>query len=579
MLASLWRDLRTALRQLATAKAFSIVAILTIGLAIGATSAIFSVVNGVLLRPLPYPDPDALVRVHEVVPQYGRFSVAPGTFLDWRAQADSFSELAAYASTSVTLVSESGPERIPGASVSHGLFEALGARPALGRSFASDEDLPGAPGVVVLSHGAWQSRFGSDPGVVGRSLVLSERPHTVIGVMPEGFYFPTRTAELWTPLAIDPAQASRGAHFLGVVARLAPGVAPAQADAAMKTIAARLAQQYPDTNAGESAEVVPLHEHVVGHVRPALLTLFAAVLVVVLIACANVANLLLVRAQAREREIAIRTALGASRSRIAGQLLVESLVLGLLGGALGLLLARLALPAIQALAAGQLPRVEDVAIDPRVLGFAALVSLATGLVFGMAPVWQAFRGGSSQALHGARGATAAAGRLRAALLVGEVALSLVLLVGAALLLRSFAELTRVDPGFDASRVLAFEVSLPRASYTEEHQRVRLYSDLLQRLAALPGARSAGMVQTLPMRGGYVLTFAVDKRPPAEPGQEPSARHRSVSPGYFETLGIPLRRGRGFDERDVATSKMVAVVDQAFAERHFPGEDPLGRGLA
>jgi putative ABC transport system permease protein len=577
--ADLLRDGRYALRQLVRTPAFTAVAILTIAVGIGATSAMFSVVNGVLLRPLPYPEPDGLVRVHEVVPQYGRFSVAPGTFLDWRQQSTVFESLAAYSGNSVTFTGGDGPERIPSASVSAELWEVLKVRPALGRSFAKDEDAPGRDGVVVLSHGAWQRRFGSDPSVLGRSVALNGRPCTIVGVMPAGFYFPSRDAELWTPLALDPAKASRGAHYLGVVGRTKAGVSVRQAEAEMQTVAERLAREFPDTNAGESAAVVQLHEQVVGRIRPALLTLFAAVGFVILIACANVANLLLVRASVRERELAIRTALGASRRRLVMQMLAESVLLAVAGGALGVLLAYLAVPAIRTLSAGSIPRVEDVAVDARVMGFAALASLLTGVVFGLAPAWQASRASIGDALkEGSRGSASAGGRARGALLVGEMALSMVLLVGAALLLRSFDRLTSVNPGFDAERVLAFQVALPQASYAEDHDRIRFFGDLLQRLEVLPQVRAAGMVQTLPMRGGYVLSFAIQGRPPAKPGDEPSARHRSVSAKYFATLGIPLLRGRAFGERDVAGAPMVAVIDQAFAERHFPNEDPLGRGL-
>ncbi len=576
---ALLRDSRYALRQLARTPAFTAVAILTIAVGIGATSAMFSVVNGVLLRPLPYPEPDGLVRVHEVVPQYGRFSVAPGTFLDWRQQSTVFESLAAYSGNSVTFTGGDGPERLPTAAVSAELFDVLRVKPALGRAFTREEDAPGAAGVVVLSHGGWQRRFGSDPSVLGRSITLSGRPSTIIGVMPAGFYFPSRDAELWTPLALDPAKASRGAHYLGVVARTKAGFSVQQAEAEMKTVADRLAREFPDTNAGESAAVVPLHEQVVGRIRPALLTLFAAVGFVILIACANVANLLLVRASVRERELAIRTALGASRRRLVMQMLAESVLLALAGGTLGVLLASLAVPAIRTLSAGSLPRVEDVALDGRVMAFAALASLLTGLVFGLAPAWQASRASVGDALkEGSRGSAAGGGRARSALLVGEVALSMVLLVGATLLLRSFDRLTSVNPGFDAERVLAFQVALPQTTYAEDHDRIRFFDALLQRLELLPQVRTAGMVQTLPMRGGYVLSFAIQGRPPAKPGEEPSARHRSVSARYFATLGIPLLRGRVFDERDVAGAPMVAVVDQAFADRHFPSEDPIGRGL-
>ena len=573
-------DVRYAVRQLLKNPGFTAVAALTLALGVGATTAIFSVVNGVLLRPLPYADPDALVRVHEVLPQYGRFSVAPATFLDWRAQNQVFERTAAYGSSSATFADTDTPERITGAVVSWDMFELLGVAPAEGGGFTADQDLPGAPGVMVIAHGLWVDRFAADPGVIGRSIPVNGQPVTIVGVMPEGFYFPTRAVEFWRPLPIDPASASRGGHFLGVVARLRPDAGLDQAQVEMQGISERLAREYPESSAGESAEVVPLLDQVVGTVRPALLTLLAAVGVVVLIACANVANLLLVRASAREKEVAIRAALGAARRRLALQMLAESVVLAAVGGLLGVLLAYAAIVPIQTLGASSIPRVADISIDWRVLGFAAAASIATGLLFGLAPAWHAARGGIGATLKdSSRGSTGAGSRwLRSGLLVAEVALSIVLLVGATLLLRSFARLTDVDPGFDAAQVLAFQVSLPQASYGENGARIGFYDRLLESLEALPGVTRAGMVQTLPVRGSYVLTFDVDGRPPAQPGQETSANHRVVSPGYFDALGIPLRRGRLLSPQDAETAQMAAVVDEAFVARHFPDEDPIGRGL-
>jgi putative ABC transport system permease protein len=580
MLAHVLRDTRYALRQLTATPTFTLVVLLTLALGIGATSAIFSVVNGVLLRPLPYADPGALVRVYEVVPQYGRFSVAPATFLDWRSQNSVFSRLAAFNGGSATLAEASGPERVANALVSRDLFDLLGVTPALGRGFTAAEDAPGASPVIVLSHGMWQRRFGGDRSVLGRTITLSGRPATIVGVMPPGFYFPTREAEFWMPLGIDPAKASRGAHFLAVIARLKSGVSRDQAAAEMGTIAGRLALQYPDSSANESAEVVGLHDQVVGPVRPALLTLLAAVGVVILIACANVANLLLVRASIRGREIAIRAALGAGRGRLALQMLAESMVLSLAGGALGVVFAALAVRPIQVLGADSIPRVADISVDARVVGFALAVSIATGLLFGLAPAWQAARGVLGDALkEGGRTGTGAGGRrVRQGLLVAEVALAIVLLVGAALLLRSFARLTNIDPGFRTEGAVAFRVSAPPASYPQDYQKAALFDRVLGGLRSLPDVSGAGMVQTLPLRGSYVLSFGIRGRPAPAPGEELSAGHRVVSPGYFEALGIPLVRGRLFDARDTMKAPMVAVVDEAFARRHFPGEDPLGRGL-
>jgi putative ABC transport system permease protein len=579
VIANMLRDSRYALRQLVKTPGFTIVAILALALGIGATSAIFSVVNGVLLRPLPFPEPDQLVRVIEVLPQYGRFAVAPGTFLDWKQQATAFDRIAAYAGGSATVLWGDGPERIPRAAVSADLFEVLGVLPAHGRTFSAAEDAPGRNQVVVLSHGLWQRRFGGDPAILGRSLTVDGQMVTIIGVMPPGFYFPSRTHEFWTPLAINPANATRGGHFLGVVARTKAAVTLEQADAEMKAIAGRLAQLHPET-VNESVEIVRLYDMVVGSIRPALLTLFAAVAVVVLIACANVANLLLVRASVREKEMAIRTALGAGRARLVLQMLVESLVLAVAGGALGVLLAYLAVPALRTLSAGAIPRVDDVTIDARVLGFAAVVSLATGLLFGLVPAWQASRSTVAAVLkEGGRSSAASSGRwMRSGLLIVEVALSIVLLVGAALLLRSFSRLTSVDPGFDAERVLAFQVALPRLAYPEDHNRVAFFDQLLLKLEALPQVRAAGLVQSLPIINDYFLSFSIQGRPPAAPGEGPSASYRSTSPKYFEAMGIPLLRGRTFTERDTAKAPMVAIVDEAFVDRHFPGEDPIGRGI-
>jgi putative ABC transport system permease protein len=539
----------------------------------------FSVINGVILKPLPFPDSEALVRVNEIVPQYGRFSVAPASFLDWRAQNTSFERIAAVSPRSATFSGADGPERITNAVVSWDFFDMLRVQPFLGRTFKADEDVPGKNDVIVLSHRTWQRRLGGDRNVVGRAVTLDGKPATIVGVMPEGFGFPS-DAEYWTPIALNPANASRGGHFLVVLARLKPGVPASQAGAEMKAIAERLARQYPDSSANESAEVVPLLQQIVGNVREPLLALLAAVGVVILIVCANVANLLLVRASVRDKEIAIRTALGAGRGRLVRQMLAESLILAAAGGGLGVLLAYLAIPPIRTLSAGSIPRVQDVTIDATVLLFALAISLVTGVVFGLAPAWQASRAGIAGILkEGGRSSATGGGRwTRNALLVAEVAFSLILLVGAALLLRSFARLTNIDPGFHAEHVLAFRVSLPAVSYREEHNRAAFFDNLLARLDAHPQVRSAGMIQTLPMRGDYVLSFSVQGRPAPPPGSELSANHRVVSPHYFSALGIPLKRGRGFTERDAEKSPMVALVDEAFAARHFPGEDPIGRGL-
>jgi putative ABC transport system permease protein len=580
MSAQLLRDLRFGVRQLVKAPGFSLVAILTLTLGIGATTAIFSVVNGVLLRPLPYPEPAGLVRVHEIVPQYGRFSVAPASFLDWREQSTVFEHIAAYANTSGTFAWPDGPERIAGTAVSWDLFELLRVPPALGGSFTADQDRPGASDVIVLSHALWQRRFNGDPAVIGQAVTISGTAVTILGVMPEGFYYPTRTTEFWRPIAINPADASRGGHFLGVVARLKPGTGVDRAGAEMKTIAERLATQYPDSSANESAEVISLHEQIVGSIRPALITLLLAVGVVVLIACGNVANLLLVRASVREKEVAIRAALGAGRRRLVMQMLSESLVLALAGGAFGLLFAYLAIPLVQSLSAGSIPRVADVTIDRTVLVFVLAASLLTGVVFGLVPALQMSRTGAGAVLkEGGRSSVGTAGRwTRNGLLIGQVALSLMLLIGASLLLRSFSRLTNVDPGFTPDGVLAFQVSLPQPAYPEDANRLLFFDTLLERLASAPGISQAAGVQTLPMRGGYVLSLTIHGRPTPRPGDEPSANYRAVTPGYFSTLAIPVLRGRTFSTQDSSTAAPVAVVDDAFVRQHYPDEDPIGRRI-
>ena len=579
-LAHVLTDIRYGSRQLLKAPAFTLVAVLTLAFGIGATSAIFSVINAVMLRPLPYPQAENILSVFEIIPRYGRFSVAPANFLDWRQQNRVFERIAAYTGGTDTFVGADGPERISRALVSWDTFELLGVAPMLGRGFRAEEDAPNQNNVVVISHGMWQRRFGSDPGVLGRSVSISGAPVTIVGVMPAGFYFPSRTAEFWRPIALNPANATRGGHFLGVVARLKDGVSVQQANAEIKAIAEQLATQYPNDSRDESAEAVRLHDLIVGPIRPMLLTLLGAVAVVVLIACANVANLMLVRASVREKELAIRAAMGAGRARLVLQMFAESLVLAIAGGAAGVLLAYLAIAPIQSLSAGSIPRVADVTIDRTVLAFACIVTLFTGLLFGLVPAWHASRPGVGAALKdGGRSSTAARGhRLRNGLLVAEVALSLVLLVGAALLLRSFARLTHVDPGFASEQVLSFAVALPQVAYPEDHHRRSFYDRLLEKLRGMPGVRAAGMVQQIPIRGDYLLSFTIQGRPQPEPGQNPSANYRVVSPGYFEALTIPVVRGRTVGSHDTPTSPKIAVVDEAFAARHFPGEDPIGRGI-
>ncbi len=579
MLSNTLRDIRYAVRQLTMTPGFSAVAILTLALGIGATTAIFSVVNGVLLRPLPYPHSESLVRVHEILQRFGRFAVAPANFLDWRQQNTVFEHIAAYNSTGATMQTASGPERVQGALVSWDVFDLLQVAPAFGRTFRPEEDVPGKDDVIVLSHALWQRRFNGNPAFVGQSVTLNGAPVTVIGVMPAGFTF-AGESEFWRPLALNPANATRGGHFLAVIARLKPGVSVEQAGVEMKMIAERLAIQYPDSSASETAEVIGLQENVVQRIRPALLIILAAVGVLILIACANVANLLLVRASIRGKEIAIRTALGAGRLRLTLQMLVESLVLALAAGVAGVSIAYWAIRPIQTLGAATIPRAGSITIDGTVLAFALLVSLATGVLFGLAPAWQASRATIGSVLkEGGRSSTTSGGRwIRNGLLVAEVAMSVVLLVGAALLLRSFARLIHVDPGFRPEQVLAFRVALPETAYEQSHLRIAFFDKLMDRLESLPDVAAAAVIQTLPMRGDYHLSFTIEGRPPAGPNQEPSANYRVITPSYFKAMGIPLLRGRPFTRDDREKSPMVAIVDQTFVDRYFPDEDPTGKGI-
>ena len=579
VLSNMLRDVRYAIRQLMRAPGFSAVAVLTLALGIGATSAIFSVVNGVLLRPLPYPQPQSLVRVYEVLQKFGRFSVAPASFLDWRQQNTVFEHIAAFNSTGATLRTASGPERVQGALVSWDLFDLLQVKPALGRTFRAEEDTPGKDAVIVLSHGLWQRRFDGSPKALGQSVTLNGAPVTVIGVMPAGFTF-AGESEFWRPLALDAARATRGGHFLGVIARLKAGVTVERAGTEMKGIAERLAVQYPASSANESAEVIGLHANIVEHIRSALLIILAAVGVLILIACANVANLLLVRASVRSKEIAIRTALGAGRLRLILQMLAESVVLALAAGVIGVFIAYWAIRPIQTLGAGSIPRAGAITLDATVLAFSLIVSVATGILFGLAPAWQASRATIGSVLkEGGRSSIVSGGRwIRNGLLVAEVAMSIVLLVGAALLLRSFARLTHVDPGFHPEQVLAFRVALPTGDYPEDHNKIAFFASLMDRLESLPDITAAGMIQSLPMRGDYLLSFTIEGRPAEGPNKEPSANHRVISPDYFKAMGIPLLRGRSFTRADGAKSPMVAMVDQMFVDRYFPNEDPIGKGL-
>ncbi len=580
---TLLHDLRYGLRMLRRRPGFTLIAVFTLALGIGANTAIFSVVNTVLLKPLPYADPDRLIIVRETkLPQFPEFSVSPGNFLDWQKQNTVFAEIEAQRGATWNLTGTGEPERLRGARVTSGLFQMLGARPARGRDFLPEEDQPGRAGVVIISHGLWQRRFGADPGIIGQTLSLSGQSYTVIGIMPPTFQFPDRRTELWAPMAFtEQDRQAHGAHYISAVGRLKPGVTPEQALSEMKTIAARLEQQYPDSNAGWSVKLAPMLEYEVGEMKSILLVLLGAVAFVLLIACANVANLMLVRAATRHKEIAIRAALGAGRWRVVRQLLTESVLLALVGGGVGLLFAAWGTGLLLKLAPQGLPRIKEVALDRRVLVFSLLITLVTGLVFGLVPAWQASRPDLNETLkEGGRAGTTGARRLRVRnfLVVAEVAMALLLLVGAGLMIKSFWRLQQVNPGFNAEHLLTVGIDLPGRKYAENHQRLAFYNQLIQQLSALPGVEAVGATQSLPIGGDYVLGFIIQGRPPASPGEVRSTNYYSVTTDYFRAMQIPLLKGRLFTDRDVMDAPKVAIINEAMAKRQFPNEDPIGKRI-
>ena len=577
-------DLRIAARGLARRPAFTGVVVLTLALGLGANSAIFSVVDGVLLRPLPYRDPARLVMLWEAETDEAeeRNVVSPANFLDWQRQSTAFESMAAGVDWRANLTGDGAPEEIPVAFVSANFFPTLGVRPALGRVFTAAEDVAKGPSVVVISDALWRRRFGADRGIVGRNIILDGKPNEVVGVMPPGFRLEGRDheAQLWAALGLDPARDYRklAGRYLFSVARLKPGVTVERAGSELRTIASRLEQEHPSFNKGWTTNVVPLEEQVVGGVRRALFVLGGVVGFVLLIACANVANLQLAQAAARQREIAVRSALGASAWRLARQLLGESVLLAVAGGALGLLLAYWGTSALAALAPASLPRLHEVGLDGRTVVFTVLLSLLTGILFGVIPALYVARSDLQDTLKaGGRGAAGGRERARSGLVVSQIALSLVLLVGAGLMLKSFARLLRVSPGFDAEHVLTAKLSLPRAKYPDDARRVAFFQEAVGRVAALPGVRAVGAINWLPLTGLSSATgFWVEGRPLPGPDEELATDVRAVDAGYFRAIGIPLRRGTSFTGRETADVPKTVVISEALAKAYFPGEDPIGQ---
>jgi putative ABC transport system permease protein len=579
MLRDLIQDLRHGARLLLRSPGFTLLTVLTLALGIGATTALFSVTNSVLLRPLAFPDAERLVMVYEtnLGKGWNRFTASPANYLDWRDRTRSLDALAAFSAGNYVLTGGEAPERIRGSRVTPQLFTILGIPPETGRALRADDDRPGAPAVAVIGHALWADRFGSDPHVLGRTLTLDGVPYTIVGVMPARFKF--MDARFWIPMAWDAAQrTARGDHDILVMGRLAPGATLRSARAELEPLAARLAKDHPDTNAGWGIFVSPLFEEVVGGSRRTLLILLGATGFVLLTAGANVANLLLARASARSKEMAIRAALGAGRGRVVRQLLAETVMLTGLGGAAGVLVALWGLDLLRLLPGMHLPRASEIGIDARVLLFAAGTSIATGLLFGLAPALRASRPNLQTTLKEGSGTAAFLGRdrLRSLLVVLETSLAAVLLIGASLLLHSLWRLQSVDMGFRTDHLLTFTISLPRASYADEERRALFYGRLLEQVRALPGVRAASAVSSMPIADNdTVFAFIVDGSRADSAEAVPSATFYAISPDYFTTMGIPLRAGRAFTDADGAGSPGVMLVNETMARQHFGGS-PIGK---
>jgi len=587
MFADLWQDLRYALRTLAKNPAFTSIAIVAIALGIGANTVIFSAVNAVLLRPLPFKNPEQLVMVWENATHLGfpKNTPSPPNFIDWQRQNTVFTGMAAMSERSFNLTGVGEPDRLDGRRVSANLFDLLGVPALLGRTFVPDDDRPGTH-VVLLSYSLWQRRFGSDSNVIGRAITLNGESYNVIGVMPRSVHLPAYgnwNDKVWVPIAFTNEETTeRGNHFLDVIARIKPGITLKQAQAEMETIAARLAKEYPRYNTRIGATVTPLHEEVVGDIKPALLILLGAVGFVLLIACANVANLLLARAAVREKEIALRLALGASRSRLTRQFLTESVLLALLGGGFGLLLALAGIRVLKTFIPVTISQTQTISIDGKVLVFTALLALLTGIVFGLAPAMHASHSNLNDSLkEGGRDSAIGkkGNRLRDLLVVGEIAVSFILLIGAGLLINSFLHLRNLDPGFRADHLLTMKVDLSELRYPDGERRSVFFDEVLFRIRALPGVQSVAVAGNLPFTyNGDSMSIAVEGIPDPPPGQWPDVIYRAIGPGYFSTMGIPMIRGRDFTDQDKADSKNVVVISEKTAQHYWPGKDPIGKRL-
>jgi putative ABC transport system permease protein len=585
---SLWQDLRYGVRILLGKPGFTVIAVIALALGVGATSAVFSIVNAVLLNSSAIDEPERVLMIWENNParNHVEVEVSYPNYLSWRERNSVFEEIAALPSVNfdITLTGNGEPQQVEATTVSANFFSLLRTRPALGRAFSPEDEKAGAPTVVLISDGLWKRRYGADPNVLGQQLTVEGESATVIGVMPQEFDFP-KGVELWAPLTPSPGgwTEQRGFRVLRAMGRLKPGVTPAQAQAEMDSISARLAEEFPKENKGYGVTMIPLIKSIFGNARPALYILLGAVFLVLLIACVNVANLLLARAATRRKEIALRLALGASRGRLVRQLLTESVLLALVGGALGLLVASFGVEYMVRLAPQDIPRITTVSVNAQVVAFAFAVSFLTAIIFGLAPALSASKPDLNEALkeggsHSQGGARAK--RLRSFLVVSEVAFAVVLMIGAGLLLRSFNNLQRIDPGFNPENIFTARVALVQSKYPDEAKQKAFFAQLLERVRALPGVESAAVVLMRPLSGtiGWDPPFAVEGQTPEEQTANPYANYEAISSGYFRTMGITLLKGRDFNEEDRGDKVSVVIINEMMARKYWPNEDPLGKRL-
>lgn len=577
------QDLRYGLRASAKHPVFTAITVLVLALGTGATTAVFSVVNSVLLKPIEFPNSERMVRIYQTHPRWGGgVTVAPPDYMDWRVRARSFEHLAAFRDNELSWSGRQEPERVPAAGATANLFAMLGAKPALGRLFVADDERRGHDQVVLVTHKFWTGRLGADPAAVGKTLVLDSKPHTIIGVLPQGFSSPS-DAQLFVPLAFRAEElASRGSHSINVIALLRPGAGLPQAQSEMAAIAGELEREHPSDEENKSwgVRLVSVFDDTVAGVRQTLWIAFGVVACVLLIACANIANLMLARASGRTQEIAIRAAVGAGRSRIVRQLLTESLALAAAGVALGAVLAHYGIRLLVAVSPGNIPRLEEIGLDMRVLAFSAALAALTGLAFGLVPALGISRVDLAERLKQAGAAVVGGHRRRAGavLIVADVAIAVLLATGAALLVNSFLRVRQVDPGFDAGNLLVATVNLPRAKYSEPQSQIAFIDRTLERLRVLPGVEHAGSTQVAPFNGNWLQAFQVDGARELPLNEQPSANYYSVSPGYFAAMRIRLVKGRLFTERDGRAAPDVLIINEAMERRWFPGQNPVGKRI-